>query len=425
MKTTLLFPFFFFFLFVIKNTNGQNYHLLLDKNFTSLTAAETLTSLNQAIYKMEERLIPTSIGNKNKSKWRQQFSNKVFRLTKAFFWDLAISGTIVEVQHEMFGFGYRYRQFGYTENSYHIQAPFPYKNGGGFTDRGLRQSGRTNGKHETIMMETAGYESTKILSNTINKKWILSDSIHYKEALLSIRAFNKSQRATLLLKNPSSTVLSIDIINYLNRVNSFYGANSSSIFNRSYLRKRSLINFLNPFLGFAFLSAIESYGWEGKRYGKLHWLKIGKIKYLPSFRIGLAPFGDEVYFESFLKTASATNPQKMKAARIYIRRGNPIFEKHNGMGIETFNYFNHHNKLIVDFSIDGWNQPRINLGGEQIYDTQRGFGGLIKFNLQIRLWESPKPVYISTQLGLKSAGYLEGESLSKGMIFRVGWSYDM
>ena len=377
---------------------------------------------------MEDRLIPKTIGKNIKSKWWNQFSNRAFRLTKGFFWDLAISGIIIDLQNELWGHGYRFREFQFSDNVYNIRAPFPYQNGGGFSERGNRNNRKT-GIHEFMAMNISGQESTRILSNTIIKKWIFSDSIHFKEALLSVRAFNKSTYATLLLPEIPGGANN-DIVSYLININRYYGNGTIASFEltRNHLRKRSLINFLNPFIGFAFLSGIENYGWLGKTYSKLYWLKIGKVKYLPSFRMGLTPFGDEVYFESFIKTANPIDPQKMRAARIYIRHGNPVFEKFNGIGIETFNFSNFSNKLIVDFNMDLWMQPDMEIGGDQktmISSGKEGLGGLIKCNLQIRLWDDPRPVFISTQIGFKSNGYIEGESLTKGLIFRLGCSYDL
>ena len=78
----------------------------------------------------------------------------------------------------------------------------------------------------------------------------------------------------------------------------------------------------------------------------------------------------------------------------------------------------------MDFNLDGWIQPELELGGEEIRLTRAGFGGLVKMNFQIRVWEEPKPVYLSGQIGYKTDGYIEGEPLDGGLILRYGFAYD-
>ena len=74
--------------------------------------------------------------------------------------------------------------------------------------------------------------------------------------------------------------------------------------------------------------------------------------------------------------------------------------------------------------MDGWLQPELELGGEEVRLTKAGFGGLVRMNFQIRIWEQQKPIYLSGHIGLKTDGYIEGESLEKGLILRCGFAYD-
>ena len=423
MKTKqLLFPILFFFVFT--KINAQNYHVLLDGNVSSISSSESLTSLYHSIYSLEDKLLPKTFGKKIKPKWLRYTTGCFVRLGKGIFWDFPVASLFTVTQHEIFGHGYQYRQMGYLKNSYYINTPPPYGRGGGFARWGTFENSRIIGKHESIAIYYSGAEAVRIFSNTITKKWIFADSIHYKEAILAGRTFRSSHNAMLYLKE--TTLQNVDDFSrYLVRVNSYYGFNNIDDYQLTYkhLRKKALINFLNPFNGFGLFSGFINYGFQGKKYGKLYWLKLGKIKYLPSFRVGLTPFGDEVFFESFIKPTQILDGKSPRAARIYYRHGNPVFEKFNGFGIETFHWFNFSEKIILDFNLDGWIQPELKLGGEEIRLTKKGLGGLVKINFQIRMWEDPKPVYLSGQIGYKTDGYIEGEPLASGLILRYGFAY--
>lgn len=418
MKTIQVVLLLFLALIFSQKSYGQNYHVILDKNVSSISSAESLTSLHHSIYTFEEKIFPKRIGQKIESKFLRKNVNRFFRLSKGFFWDLPIASLFSISQHEIFGHGYQYRNFNYIKNSYNINMPWPYGKGGGFARRGTLESPRIRSKHEDISIYYGGAEATRLFSNTITKKWILSDSIHYKEAFLGLRTFNSPHLAMLFMKEITPESFD-DFSRYLVGVNNYYGYSGldNHKLTRNHIRKKALINFLNPFIGMSFYSVIVNYSFKGETNGKLNWIKMGRIKYLPSFRIGLTPFGDETFFESFLK-------KENKAARVYYRHGNPVFEKFNGFGIETIHLFNFSKKIILDFNLDGWKQPELELGGEEIRLSKKGFGGLVKINFQIRMWESPQPVYLSGQIGYKTDGYIEGEPLSKGLILRYGIAYD-
>jgi hypothetical protein len=320
-------------------------------------------------------------------------------------------------QYVVFGYGYRYRIHGYTQNRFTIDAPLPYGNGGGSSRRGILEIPRIRSMHERIISYAGGIESSKILINTISKKWILSDSIHFREAMLGVRTFNKTHHPLLFLKDFTSPCF--DVQNYLSNINNFYGYPNVEDWRLTpkRFRKISLLNFLNPFVGFAFLTSTLDYGWHGRTYGKLRWFRFGKVRYPPSFRVGLTPFRDEVYFESFFK-------KEYKALRFYSRHGNPVFEKSNGFGIETINAFNFSGKIKLDFQLDVWSQPELQIGGETIRSSSKGLGNLMKVNFQIRLFNVSQPVYLSGQFGYKTDGFIEGEPLKKGIILRGGFAYD-
>ena len=79
MKTIQLFTLYTYLaLFPLQNTIAQNYQLLLDKNFSSISAAESMTSIYHSIYLFEDSFFPKAIGKGIKLKWVQKNTNRFF-----------------------------------------------------------------------------------------------------------------------------------------------------------------------------------------------------------------------------------------------------------------------------------------------------------------------------------------------------------
>jgi len=419
MKTLKLILFLIFFSTFIQ---AQTYQFLFDKNYSSISAAESIVSVFQTGSTIESKLLPTQIGKNINSKWGKKALNVSYRLSRFHLYDLPVINSFTWVQYFIFGHGYQYRNLNYTNNKFELNTPYPYGKGGGYSKSGQIESNRQIGQHERAAINYGGVEATRILSSTISNKWIFSDSIYFKEAMFCVRAFNQSQYKLLLLPDISeSSNIGNSIHFYLFYVNRQYGFSNSNnlMYTPEKLRKRAWIGFLNPFVGFAFLTAIYDYGWHGKKFGKLRWIKFGKLSYLPSFRFGLTPFGDETFFESFLK-------KNNRAARIYYRHGNPVFEKFKGAGLETFNFWKFKNRGYLDLHFDIWNQPELALGRvEERYSTKGGIGGMVKLNFKIKIGDLKSNVLLAGQLGYKTNGYIEGEPLQKGLIFRGGIAYEL
>lgn len=423
MKTLKLISFLIFFSI---NLQAQTYQILFDKNYSSISGAESLTSVYQTGSIIESKILPTSIGKNIKSKWGKKAIDISYRVSRFYIIDLPIINSFTWVQYFTFGHGYQYRNLGYTDNQHELNIPYPYGKGGGFSLTGTREEGRRIGRHEFAARNYGSLEATRILSSTISNKWIFSDSIHFKEAMLCVRAFNQSQYTLLLISDvPASSSEFQNVHNYLLNVNKKYDqvfgglAGFNFFYTPKQLRKRAWIGFLNPFVGFAFLTATYDYALHGKKYGKLRWINFGKIKFLPSFRFGLTPFGDETFFESFLK-------KNNRAARIYYRHGNPVFEKFKGAGVETFNFWKLKDRGFIDLHFDIWDQPELALGRfEETYTTKEGIGGMVKINFKIKIGDLKSNVLLAGQLGYKTDGYIEGEPLKKGLIFRTGIAYEL
>lgn len=157
---------------------------------------------------------------------------------------------------------------------------------------------------------------------------------------------------------------------------------------------------------------IKDYIILGKEDAKLPMIPMGRYKYLPLIRMGLTPFGTEIYIENFIKS-------KKSLSTIYVRIGDKIFHEFYGVGIKKTNIIQN-NRLKLGSEFDLWKQPRMELGGEEIIIKNAGIGFALKLGLGIKLFDKPNASYIHGVFGYKSAGYLEGEYLREGFFTRIG-----
>lgn len=60
------------------------------------------------------------------------------------------------------------------------------------------------------------------------------------------------------------------------------------------------------------------------------------------------------------------------------------------------------------------------LRGETVEKTRQGLGGAISGGFFYKLTDSPMKMGLAADIGYKTAGYLEGEKLGRGVIFSCG-----
>jgi hypothetical protein len=197
------------------------------------------------------------------------------------------------VQHEVFGHGYRIRDLssrGLAEvGSYSFQAPPPYGPGGAATYFSVSDDFTTS---EASAVSSGGVEGTAILALLTKLKWLSCRRIDPRQAVLYLLS---EQDLTLYISTLKSkdakTLAGHDINSYLETLNATY---TEHFLSRGRLRSLSWINFADPFTFYSI------YAWF--RYissGKETKIPMIASFYLPGLRLGLTPFGPEVFFENF------------------------------------------------------------------------------------------------------------------------------
>ncbi|MEI6595770.1 MAG: hypothetical protein WCO28_09405 [Bacteroidota bacterium] len=407
------------FLSSIQISQAQsNYNLIYDNHFSSGVGAENLLTIHKAFYSFEDRYLPPEIFNGDKKSGK--YLNIIYRASKNII-DYPTQVFLKLVQHEVFGHGARFSEFGYDGISYNLNLTPPFGTGHGFAMGSSPKHGVTI--DENMSIDIAGVEANTILSDVLRTKWVMDDSTNYNDFFLYFRThYGISEYIYRTYYNNKMGDIS-DYLYALNLRNSKSGysptlinSNLSNQFTISELAKFAVINLFDPF---QFLSFYNWCGYiiSGKPKGKLQMIKIGNVKYLPSFHLGLTPFGAEFYMDNYLKYQNRT-------FKIYGRLGDSRFENFWGGGISAFNIINN-NYCYVNATTDIWNQPSLQLHNTENYLTHNGTNGLgicVSATAGVRI-SKKNPVSVVAICGYKTDGFLPGEILNNGFFFRTGLSF--
>ena len=387
------------------------YSLLLDDNYSSRIGAENLLTLHKGI--------TTSLDGLIKIKYFPE--NNVLRKTSGIFLRisrvLAIEYPLIKygksIQHEIFGHGAAVREFDRSA-TLRYTISHPYEHASSFT---FFRSSRGLTDHERIAIDYSGSQANTILSNTLVCKCIQNSKIDFHSALFYFYTFHDLTRYILISQYRlplQQRIYSGDIYSYLRRLNYHYGYYKTKKLELTELADEVLINFLNPFQAFCIYTIIKSYLWDGNTRGPLPMIKIGDFKYLPGLRYGLTPFGPEYYLENHFTYNS-------KMINLCYRRGNPAFENFWGVGVNLLSLITKQ-FFSMDMALNIWNQPRLYLFNRMPDNDDNSFGGSIFVTLHQRMESLPRLIYLTGQIGYKTAGFVEGEKLAKGLTIRFGIS---
>jgi len=340
-----------------------------------------------------------------------------YRLSKTILFDDVFDHLAFLIQHEIFGHGARYREFGYTDNSYRLHLIFPYGDSKGWAFTGTPDPLREVSSSESLLMTIGGFEAESLLSQEIYFRWVERGAIHYRETLLYLFSSLNLSSYIIRTKYNLSGEEGNDVLNYLRKINSTSGIPESpeDPLTIDDLAVRTLVSAVNPFVYFSLCAYFYHYLWEGRETMLLPMIRIGRFKVLPFFRFSLAPYGTEFYFETY-----AAFPEK--TARFYIRYGSSDFKGSRGGGLSIGDLIKSP-EFSLRARMDIWNQPALVLGGETTRETRSGLGGAIFCNLFYKLTRGSFIMGITADIGYKTEGYLEGEKLGRGMIFRAGLGF--
>lgn len=370
--------------------NARTDSLIVDQYFSPYAGS----ALNYSIYHsymFVDDLLPNSAGKQNVF-W---FMARGLNLSIAY----VLSDVLMVVQHEIFGHGYRLREYHINDIGYTI--------GIGWGSTGFDASEfNTLATPVKTAVVAAGMEANAIFSQQIRQDWVLQNQIDSREALLYLIT-SLDQSEYILGTSDESTYLGNDVNSYVLYVNEWHNNDNLS---KSKLRSYAYWDFVDPSL-YVGLYSIGNYLMNGYQSVKMPMLDIGNIKYTLCGRLLLAPYGPEFQLQNYVLT---TNNQLWQ---FNLRYGNNSTIQSYGLDIWTspiwcYKNWTFSNKFFI------WQQPTF-LKQAIATDAKGNIGiaDLVRADYKIT-----NNISTFGEFGYKTAGYIQGLPLSNSWVWRLGFS---
>lgn len=361
--------------------------LILDKDYSPIVGSSALNSLVNAYMTIDDRVYPNSQGDTN--------SYMIFgRFVKTALEDVAFSTGMV-TQHEIFGHGWRAREFDVNVNKYKIQ---PYK-GSTLIDQAKFN---TLSPSERIAVIAGGMEATSILAQQIRNRWLESKFIDEREGHFYLNNILDQTFNVWRIRN--SRILGVsDVSLYIQQINNWYGR---TVLTHKQLARREVFDLFDPYLWYS-VYGLSNYLYDGTQCFEYPMIPFGEYRYLPGFRVALAPYGPEYLFINYLRAMDYT-------IQATFRYGSTGGKDSEGLILEMSRLWAEE-CLSFDGRVDLWSQPRLFV--EESHQADRKLGGAVLLTGRYRFLPNFE---MMGQLGYKMKGYMPGEGLNRGIIFRWG-----
>ena len=402
-----------------------SYQFLYDRNFTPYAGGENLITLHKGIEKLEEN---------SPLKEKRGVLPALARATELIFGWTPINYMTMVVQHEVFGHGYRIRDFGKdvaTVTKYKFLLPPPFGEGGAATHYEFKTNPSPT---QSTVLAAGGMEATGILAHQLRMQWMKTGKIPAQEVGLYNFANTDIVNYVNSLKSEhdlNEEINGHDVASYLRTLHLSYPHERPSF---KTLKRMVKIQFLDPFTYFATISWFK-YVFTGYE-ASIPSFKFGSVSYLPSPRLTLSPFGPEYTLDNYIKFNEIPT-------HVYVKRGKFAGNLFWGGGFSNeslFTYKAHsfgarldlwHQPIILSF--DQWEEAftgylhevipecfspeelRHSPSTKPLRTMHFGGAGALIYNYAL----FPERLAMHFELGYKTNGFLAGESLRQGVLAKL------
>ncbi len=362
--------------------------IIVDQYYSPYTGSSLNTSLFQCYKTLDDTYLYDSAGKIN-------FLWGVGRLGKLYAEGFLFRYLTVD-QHEIFGHGYRGREFGMTNIHYKVGV-----NSGWAAFDPIQYDALS--LPESTALVAGGVEATTILSQQIRKNWFLSNQIDRRDARFYL--YTALDQPSYILLSTSNATSGNDIVAYVNNINEWYGNQVISV---SSLHNKAWWDLLDPTIYYSIYS-IGTYIFESSAYTNMYTFNIKGYKYLPTPRLILSPWGPEFQIQNHIVTPT------QQLLQINLRYGKTSFIKSYGVdvlmdNIYTYRDFVFGNKLYI------WNQPQF-LKQNTAVGIKNSFGVADYLSVEHKIY---KDVSGYGEFGYKTAGFIQGNPLRNSWVWRLG-----
>lgn len=365
--------------------------LIVDQYMSPFMGSALNLSMFHTYTFLDDKYLPSSAGKINVF-W------SLGRIIKLSWEDIFAQWQMV-FQHEVFGHGYRLREYGFSDISYFVGIGHGWTAFDPIEFAALPFTKRA-------ALSAAGMEANAVLSEQIRRNWIVDNQIDRRDAWL-YWVTSLDQADYILGTTDSDSHLGNDVNSYVLEVNDWYGNTNLT---KHKLRHYAYFDLLDPSL-YMGLYEIGDYLLQGTPHMQIYMLNYKCYRYIFAPRLLLAPFGPEFQIQNYVLT-----PKKM-LIQINVRYGNNSDIQSYGLDvfidpIWQYKNWTFGNKLYL------WRQPKFLKQNTAVgVKNGLGFGEFIAANYKLY-----KCLHAVGEFGYKTAGYAQGIPLGNSWVWRAGFS---
>jgi len=374
-------------------TFARTDQLIIDQYMSPYAGTAANLSILHTYTYLDDRFLPSSAD-------KATFLWGTARLGKVFLEDWLCQFLMV-LQHEVFGHGYRLREFGFKHIIYYVAI------GHGATGLSSEQEwDRVDALPwpSQAALSAAGMEANAVLSQQIRQNWFAKNALDYRDGLFYIIT-TLDQADYIWITTDDETDYGNDVHSYVVEVNAWHGNQHLSV---GRLHDYALCDLLDPNLYHGFY-AILMYIYNGSITQELDTLNIRGYKYFPVARLLLTPYGPEFQLQNYVLTPKQTFWQ------VNARYGNNSHIQSYGVDIFTkpvwrYKDWSFANKLYL------WRQPKFWQQNTAL-GVHSGLGIAEFISAEYKF---AKHFAAVGEFGYKTGGYSQGLPLGNSWVWRAG-----
>lgn len=367
---------------------AQEYKIIFDKDLSPYSGSSMMISTYNFYKALDDKFLPSSYGKVN-LKWR------LGRVVKTGL-NYVPASYLMVFQHEVFGHGYRGREFDFSYLGYNVRID------SGYTSFSASEYAAL-GTYQKTALTAAGLEANTILSQQIRQSWLQGQKLDNRDAMSYV--LNQIEQVRYVYLTYSSNLYrGNDVTSYISLVNQY---NGDSRLNMHKMRRYILWDLLDSGL-FTSLYGIGKYIYDGTPAVSFKMIDIQGYEYLPAARTIFAPWGLEFQVQNFIRTPNH------KLLQVNLRYGGHAAL--NSFGIDfMFAPIWQYKKFYFSNQVSIWRQPNLIYANAAVAKAQFGFADFISIE-----YKAFKNFGLVMDLGYKTAGFIQGFQLANDVILRFG-----
>lgn len=395
------------------------YALTADWPLTAEAGAQNVLFAQRATVILEERLLPARLWDEGSL--GRKAAGIGYRLGRLVLLDYPLDHLAFLVQHEVFGHGARFREFGWEQAGYQLVLPWPYGDGSGAAAFIPPAGGRT--RDEVVAAALHGSHASEVLAARIRRNALLRGRLHVREATLYLRA--GTDLMTYVRITSADAPAGNDVRAWLENLNRRAEAEGiGARLDLANLKRQALLGLLDPALYAGLYAVLKTYLYDGDEALRFPMIPIGRAGYLPALRFGWSPFGSTLTLDNVLRLDG-------RVLRLYATRTDPTLYAAWGAGLEAAEIVRA-GPASLDLRLDVWSQPALRLDPTDRHPdgslraSGGGLGGAASATLFHSAdaalgWKGWQAGFV-LEAGYKTVGFVAGERLEAGPILRLGIS---